>query len=404
MNIRFVVASTLLLLVAGCGGDDGTQGRGGSSSRCSSGEQKACTCPDGSGALRQCGADGAWDDCPCDTTPGADTVGADDVTTGDDGVGGPDLPGGEESPCQRQCNGRQCGPDSCGGTCGTCPDGLTCGPTYQCQDGPCQPACAGRECGDDGCGGSCGSCSAGTCDASGQCVTSCTPSCSGKACGDNGCGGSCGSCGSGSSCNASGQCVGSCTPQCSGKVCGSDGCGGSCGSCASGSSCQSGQCVSTTQLTCQQLYLDCFPDCGTDDTACAQACYEQLSTTGKTEADAFMNCLQTNACYDAADFNDCMTSKCFGEYLGCFHGEKSCAQVASCMNGCSSSDTTCWADCLAEGTTDVQIEYYNRMDTCLVAACCPSDTATCNTTEGQTCLTTALSAGGQCTWPSIGCP
>ncbi|MBN1773416.1 MAG: hypothetical protein JXB32_19295, partial [Deltaproteobacteria bacterium] len=57
----------------------------------------------------------------------------------------------------------------------------------------CTPACTGRECGPDGCGGSCGSCPTGeTCNSSGVCV--CTPSCTGRECGPDGCGGSCGSC------------------------------------------------------------------------------------------------------------------------------------------------------------------------------------------------------------------
>ncbi len=57
--------------------------------------------------------------------------------------------------CQAACEGRRCGPDGCGGSCGecappaTCVDGLGCVP-------PCQPACEGRCCGDDGCGGTCG--------------------------------------------------------------------------------------------------------------------------------------------------------------------------------------------------------------------------------------------------------
>jgi MYXO-CTERM domain-containing protein len=55
----------------------------------------------------------------------------------------------------------------------------------------CVPACTGRQCGPDGCGGSCGTCPAtDTCSAAGECV--CTPQCAGKTCGPDGCGGSCG--------------------------------------------------------------------------------------------------------------------------------------------------------------------------------------------------------------------
>ncbi len=60
----------------------------------------------------------------------------------------------------------------------------------------CTPSCNGKQCGSDGCGGSCGTCSAGTtCNASGTCdANACVPNCNGKTCGDDGCGGSCGTC------------------------------------------------------------------------------------------------------------------------------------------------------------------------------------------------------------------
>lgn len=67
----------------------------------------------------------------------------------------------------------------------------------------CVPQCDGKYCGDDGCGGSCGSCDAGTvCSAAtNRCVaTTCTPDCRGRQCGGDGCGGSCGGCRKGNLC------------------------------------------------------------------------------------------------------------------------------------------------------------------------------------------------------------
>ena len=91
-------------------------------------------------------------------------------------------------------------------SCGT---GQLCDPA----DGLCKPnpdacviACTGKVCGPDGCGGSCGTCSTGTCDATGQCAGTCTPACIGKVCGSDGCGGSCGTCSTGT-CDATGQCL-----------------------------------------------------------------------------------------------------------------------------------------------------------------------------------------------------
>jgi hypothetical protein len=100
----------------------------------------------------------------------------------------------------------------------------------------CVPQCDGKFCGDDGCGGSCGACAAGTvCSAAtNRCVaTSCTPDCRGRQCGSDGCGGECGSCRKGNLCvESTGACRAfyacdhdhpSCpTPCSSNSFCGSD--------------------------------------------------------------------------------------------------------------------------------------------------------------------------------------
>ena len=67
---------------------------------------------------------------------------------------------------------------------------------------PCIPNCHGRECGNDSCGGSCGTCSASEECANNQCVSRCIPNCQGKECGDDDCGGLCGSCQSGYVCSS----------------------------------------------------------------------------------------------------------------------------------------------------------------------------------------------------------
>lgn len=59
----------------------------------------------------------------------------------------------------------------------------------------CTPNCEGKECGPDGCGGTCGSCVAAAPECKdGLCVTVCTPKCDGLACGPDGCGDVCGTC------------------------------------------------------------------------------------------------------------------------------------------------------------------------------------------------------------------
>ncbi len=60
--------------------------------------------------------------------------------------------------CVPQCDGKFCGDDGCGGSCGLCGAGEVCNTAARCVADPCQPECNGRQCGDDGCGGSCGTC------------------------------------------------------------------------------------------------------------------------------------------------------------------------------------------------------------------------------------------------------
>jgi hypothetical protein len=67
---------------------------------------------------------------------------------------------------------------------------------------PCVPACDGKECGKDGCGGSCGECEDGAICSGGAC--SCLPDCTDKECGNDGCGGSCGVCDDGNACTLDG--------------------------------------------------------------------------------------------------------------------------------------------------------------------------------------------------------
>jgi len=87
--------------------------------------------------------------------------------------------------CTPKCQGRVCGDDQCGGTCGSCEPGEVCLAT-KC----CKPACDGRECGPDVCEGACGpGCAEGFwCTESGKCTygfgceQTAYPGCGGCAC------------------------------------------------------------------------------------------------------------------------------------------------------------------------------------------------------------------------------
>ncbi|MGK0361790.1 MAG: hypothetical protein ACI9U2_004108 [Bradymonadia bacterium] len=225
--------------------------------------------------------------------------------------------------CAPQCDGRACGDDGCGGSCGACGDAA-------CVDGlcavECMPTCDGRLCGTDGCGGNCGVCNDNqACDAAGQCVAPpeacgdaqcgdgedcstcaqdcgdccgdgrcaavenctacaadcacpdgercaddrracvavCVPQCNGRNCGDDGCGGDCGQCDDAQACDA-GVCVDICQPDCTDRACGGDGCMGRCGECDAGAACDEGVCEAVCQPNCMGL------ECGAD--GCGGVC------------------------------------------------------------------------------------------------------------------------------------
>ena len=227
--------------------------------------------------------------------------------------------------CQPACEGRACGPDGCGGSCGACGEGEGC-----VGGSCCSPDCAERSCGGDGCGGRCGACGCGEACLEGACVFS---ACDGITCGDDGCGGSCGACQAGQACDGL-RCVQSCSwdylsgygccdsatlkwcdaalgvvmsepcalaetcgwldaadyaqqyacqtdggsepwgleprpcpeacaPDCDGRVCGYDGCYGSCGACPDGAHCHEGACIACTCDPSWECGVDpCFQPCG----------------------------------------------------------------------------------------------------------------------------------------------
>ena len=221
--------------------------------------------------------------------------------------------------CFPYCEGKACGDDECGGSCGTCEDGQACSPTGQCvTEGSCKGFCGSKAPGgcwcDDKCNGI-GDCCADFCE---QCPNEnpdfcCQPNCNGKVCGDDGCGGSCGECGENESCTTSGTCynpksckgkcggkAGSgcwcddkcpalgdccedfcdqceevnpqacCEPSCDGKVCGDDGCGGTCGECAAGEACSDNGACEPNPNSCHKVCGVKSPGTCWCDTLCFQ--------------------------------------------------------------------------------------------------------------------------------------
>ena len=296
--------------------------------------------------------------CACDVDPWCCAIGWDplckDVCEAACGV---TLPAAPE--CLPQCDGKVCGTDGCGGTCGECPPGALCsrfgGGCIAC-------TCNGLECGDDGCGGDCGTCDEGlscydgrcmppgcgpgagpacqgcgcescVCEARPSCCSDtwdeicaemcrvrcgqecpCPNKCLGRECGHADCGlfTKCGECPDDGLCTDEGLC---CTPDCEGKECGWDGCKQWCGECPANETCDEGQCICIA--SCESA------SCGDD--GCGGSC---------------------GTC-DAGD--TCVSGACAPAYpIGCYGAEhvsaSSCPANLSATGCCDDQDRVTWCD------------------------------------------------------------
>ena len=111
-------------------------------------------------AWRECGEGGLSE---CDAVEPAQEICFNDVDEDCDGqYDDPDV-------CCH-CDGKVCGDDGCGTSCGECPMNHVCTDDNQCI---CVPNCDGKECDDDGCGASCGECLEGTMCIFGECQEGC---------------------------------------------------------------------------------------------------------------------------------------------------------------------------------------------------------------------------------------
>ena len=209
-------AATCALGSAACGSDTGTGGSAVPScgDLACNGSETCATCAGDCGAcnVAYCGNGACDGDEFCGTCAG-DCGACPGEGCGDDACAGDETCRNCPGDCGA-CPTAVCGDGACAATtescascdadCGACPvlcGGVVCKAGLDCVDGHCQAPCAsscdGKVCGDDGCGGSCGTCASGSC-VDGRCEIACAAQCDGKTCGDDGCGGSCGTCASGS--------------------------------------------------------------------------------------------------------------------------------------------------------------------------------------------------------------
>lgn len=263
----------------------------------------------------------------------------------------------EETVCQPDCVGKQCGDDGCDGSCGDC------GGQWLCQDGncQCQADCNGKECGDDGCGGSCG-----TCLAPGTCVEAacCQPDCDGKECGLDGCGGSCGACPCdtceddeivcqwGGTCSASGGDTGCCDAYLAVTQC--------VWACPAEDDACLQDCLGETPMYCEEIWEACLAD---GLVFCAEVCPDSADWEGYPEC---LECV-------AGEFDKCVEDTC----ALVWYGPLSCPQMWQCVLDCPDDKPKCAEDCLEEGNKEAQ-DQWALIKACLDEACAETAEIDCS--------------------------
>ena len=333
--------------------------------------------------------------------------------------------------CTPSCNGKQCGNDGCGGSCGQC------GPGQACQQGICMGGdmtCAdAADCalgcppGDIDCYFMCGEGATPEAQAQYQEVLMCVvqfcpmadPGCVKEAM-------------YGPCADAYEQCVGGCTPSCNGKQCGSDGCGGSCGQCGPGQACQQGTCTGGGDATCAQIVM-CEWGCKVSDTACFAKCAAQGSGEGAAIHEKLLSCVQElcgpnavlspqvpcsveavqgpcgdiaalcqqgSTCTPSCGGKQCGGDGCGGSCGQCGLGETcsdtgkcvpvtgqlACGEVVQCaLSSCSGGSIDCLVGCGQQGTPQAQQQFQALLQ-CIVPVC--------GLSIDQTCIMQAIN--GQC--------
>ena len=253
----------------------------------------------------------------------------------------------ELSTCTPSCDGKTCGGDGCGGSCGSCLDGELCA------GGTCCTAdCGENTCGPNGCGGICG-----LCDYDEQCVSlselaveplGCTPDpCHDKECGSFVGGIVCGVCTDPEAVCYSGQC---CVPDCDGKTCGYGGCNTYCGFCGADEVCADGTC--------------CVPSC--EGVQCGDGGCAGTDGCGSCPKDSEV-CVE-GAC---VCIPDCEGKQCGPD--GCGGTCGACPDTDVCSGGsCCSPDcegTACGPDSCGGLCGDCQAGSYCDEGACIDGSC-----------------------------------
>ncbi len=380
VGCRGLAVSALIALVGyGCNGS-------GEQTLCEPGAERDCDCP---GGISTCEPDGMeWGDCEC--------------------------------PCVPDCDGRQCGPDGCGGECGTCEDP----PADECADdfslrtfdeigacsdggceytghvGRCEFGCLEAECLPDPCDALACDSPPGPCySAAGACIREPEPHCEyepledGTACPD------------GSACNGeetcrAGECLAGEPPDCSplDDDCNQGACdeqaggclalpledGTSCGDglfCNGQETCQAGQCAPGTPLDCS--HLDAFCAVG-DCSEGLRRCVARPQNTGSSCSDGLV-CNGDEVCRSG----ECVSSG----PLECQQPENPCQQARcdEAAGGCVVEDVPDDTPC--DDGDDCTLGDACQVGNCISGAVAPNGTA-CD--DGDPCTIDDACTDGSC--------
>ena len=306
--------------------------------------------------------------------------------------------------CVPDCEGKECGPDGCGGTCGECDDQYLCTDdscdestgkclhVFSCDDGnactvdSCDPDTGecehqfispddGNPCTEDSCDPQTGCqnlvlpdgtpCSgeAGWICVNGSCV--CIPDCQGKECGDDGCMGSCGDCNDDDCCTID-YCDGD-NGHCWHEVC----------DCDDGAPCTvdtPADCVMPGEVGC----IHEPKNCDDEDPCSWDYCHP---ATGQCDHKG-ITCGDGNACTE--DSCDPQTGQCFNTIIDCDDNNQctvdSCDPAQGCLSekkDCDDSDPCTWDFCDPEtGDCTNQVKDCDDTDFCTDDSCNP-DTGKC---------------------------
>jgi uncharacterized protein (TIGR03382 family) len=185
--------------------------------------------------------------------------------------------------------------------------------------------------------------------------------------------------------------------------------------CQTNGSCNNSLCE---VLDCAEINF-CMDACQPTDGGCYTDCYLQGTAAGRSDFDDITQCAIDHNCYNAADYQTCMSTHCQSVIDVCFAtttGTLTCELMYDCMVACPSGDQACVWGCYNTGTAAAQTQYDN-MQACFDAQCSTiTDPAQWQDCVWQSCAVeieiclppeNCDIAGGDCAaaeacWPTLG--